>query len=89
METKNTQPERSSADEPIRTAEDEAVAGAPDTAAPEDLSTALDALGETDEDRLDVVAERNDSLEERLPAAKDSRHGADEATSAPPGSRPN
>jgi hypothetical protein len=44
---------------------------------PDDLDTAddagdaertgLDDLGETDEDRLETVAERNESLEERLP----------------------
>jgi hypothetical protein len=33
--------------------------------------TRLDELGETDEDRLETVAERNESLEERLPGDND------------------
>lgn len=33
----------------------------------DDLEEAVSGLGETDEDRLETVAERNDSLEERLP----------------------
>jgi hypothetical protein len=33
--------------------------------------TRLDELGETDEDRLETVAERNESLEERLPGGDD------------------
>jgi hypothetical protein len=45
---------------------------------PDDLDTAgdsertrLDDLGKTDEDRLETVAERNESLEERLPSGDD------------------
>ena len=45
---------------------------------PDDLDTAvgsertrLDDLGETDKDRLETVAERNESLEERLPGGDD------------------
>ncbi|WP_158863587.1 hypothetical protein [Leifsonia sp. AG29] len=37
----------------------------------DELSAALSELGESPEDRLETVAERNDSLEERLPSADD------------------
>lgn len=35
--------------------------------APEDLTDPLDELGQSDEERIDTVTERNESLEERLP----------------------
>ena len=44
---------------------DDARTDAPRSA--DDLEEAVSGLGETDEDRLDTVAERNDSLKERLP----------------------
>ena len=45
-----------------------------DTAAPrdaDDLTEAVRDLGETDTDRLEAVAQHNDSLEERLPGDED------------------
>jgi hypothetical protein len=45
-----------------------------ETPAPRDadeLADAVSDLGETDTDRLDAVAERNESLEERLPSPDD------------------
>ena len=48
---------------------DDARTDAPRSA--DDLEEAVSGLGETDEDRLETVAERNDSLEERLPGHED------------------
>lgn len=45
-----------------------------DTAAPrdaDDLTEAVSELGETDTDRLEAVAQHNESLEERLPGDDD------------------
>lgn len=39
--------------------------------AAEELADAVSELGATDEERLETVAERNDSLEERLPGPED------------------
>jgi hypothetical protein len=36
-----------------------------------ELSEAVSELGDSPEDRLETVAERNESLEERLPSADD------------------
>jgi hypothetical protein len=63
MDTEDT---TRSGDEPERTPADTNLA--PDTpGAPEDLEGSLDELGQSDEERLDTVAERNQSLEDRLP----------------------
>jgi hypothetical protein len=62
METeKNQQPDD------LETADDPGTAGDAGDAE----RTRLDDLGETDEDRLETVAERNESLEERLPGGDD------------------
>ncbi|WP_431280335.1 hypothetical protein [Leifsonia poae] len=44
-----------------------------DPAAEDVERTPLDELGETDEDRLETIADRNESLEERLPDGDDLR----------------
>jgi hypothetical protein len=62
-----------SGDEPDRTPADTNLA--PDTpGAPEDLEGSLDELGQSDEERLDTVAERNESLEDRLPDGDHKSH---------------
>jgi hypothetical protein len=69
MQTENTTP---SGDEPDRTPADTNLA--PERpSAPEDLKAPLDELGQSDEERLDTVAERNQSLEDRLPGDQRER----------------
>jgi hypothetical protein len=62
-----------SGDEPDRTPADTNLA--PDTpGAPEDLEGSLDELGQSDDERLDTVTERNQSLEDRLPDGEHESH---------------
>lgn len=58
MTPDNPEPDRTPADTNL-------AADAP--GAPEDLEDPRDELGQSDEERIDTVTERNESLEERLP----------------------